>query len=409
MKPDTFIKLQVSITAKVTLFLQFLVLFLLPFGRLSELPVLILAVMGLAVVIQHKDQLLQSQTIKTYSICFLLYFILMAAASVDSFWIDKSWLVTMGAWRFYFAGLAVLWHWPKGNQQFHQGMMVAVTLLLLFWVLDALYQYGVGHDVFGIESYQGRLSGVFGMNVKLGPVLALLLPFALVCLKAQPVWMRWSAVVLILLVIVLSGTRSAWLMAGFIMLIYGWMQGKGKRMMWFLKSLILLLVASVVLWHVSDDFQQRVNRSAAVFQGDTAGIDYALADRLPIWHAAWEMFKSHPVNGVGPRAFRKAYPEYAASDDVWLAQNTQGLHAHHWVLELMAETGLLGMLLFSVLAYNLIHMVVLQRNDALLWAPVVALLAAFLPVVSLYSIFSSFWSLCLWWVLMMLFVVVRDD
>lgn len=409
MKSDAIVKHRVTTTAKVMLLLYFLVLLLLPFGRLSELPVLILAVMGLVVVIQHKDQLLQSKTIKTYSLCFLLYFLLMGAASVDSFWPDKSWLVTMGAWRFYFAGLAVLWHWPTTNQQVHQGMMVAVTLLLLFWVLDALYQYGVGHDVFGIESYQGRLSGVFGMNVKLGPVLALLLPFALFCLKAQPVWMRCSAVVLILLVIVLSGTRSAWLMAGFVMLIYGWMQGKGKRLLWFLRSLLLLLVAAVLLWQFSPEFQQRVNRSAAVFQGDTAGIDYALADRLPIWHAAWEMFKSHPVNGVGPRAFRKAYPEYAASDDIWMAQNTQGLHAHHWILELMAETGMLGVLLFSILAYHLFQMMVLQRNNTLLWAPVVAILAAFLPVVSLYSIFSSFWSLCLWWVLMMLFVAVRNE
>ena len=175
------------------------------------------------------------------------------------------------------------------------------------------------------------------------------------------------------------------------------------------KSMALVLVAAFVSWQTSTDFQQRITRSAAVFQGDSAGLDFALADRLPIWHTAWEMFKAHPVNGVGPRAFRKAYPDYAATDDVWMENNTRGLHAHHWVLELMSETGLLGLLLFAALAIILIKMVKKHKKNDQLWAPAVALAAAFLPVVSLYSLFSSFWSLCLWWVLMMLFVVVSDD
>ena len=37
----------------------------------------------------------------------------------------------------------------------------------------------------------------------------------------------------------------------------------------------------------------------------------------------------------------------------------------------------------------------------------VALLAAMLPVVSLYSLFSSFWSICLWWLVVLLLLGVK--
>ncbi len=169
------------------------------------------------------------------------------------------------------------------------------------------------------------------------------------------------------------------------------------------------LLAGVTLWHASDDFQNRVERSVAMFQGDTSGIDFALADRLPIWRAAINMFQAHPVNGVGPRAFRKAYAEHAVDGDVWVAQNTSGLHAHHWFLELLSESGLVGLLLFSIIGFKLLGMMWRHRHHGHCWSASVALMAAFLPVVSLYSLFSSFWSLCLWWVLMVFFVVVNNE
>ncbi|WP_154224600.1 O-antigen ligase family protein [Marinicella rhabdoformis] len=394
---------------KTVCFLLFLVPVLLPFGRLYELPVLLLSVFGLIHAIKGRHELSSNHTVKLFSSVYALYFLLMFVASIDSYWPDKSWLVTWGSLRFYFAGLAVLLFCSESKYKIHSTLLMSITVLMTFWSVDALVQYLLGHDLFGIQSYPGRLSGVFGMNVKLGPVLALFLPFALMYLKQKSPWLRWLVVAVLLLVIVLSGTRSAWLMAAFVMLAFWWTQVKGRRLVLMVKSMLFLMVATLLLWKVSPDFKQRLERSAAVFQGDSAGLDFALADRLPIWQTAWEMIKAHPLNGVGPRAFRKAYPDYAASNDVWLAQNTQGLHAHHWLLEVMAETGVFGLLLFSAMAFILIQIMIKHKSNQCLWAPAVALVAAFLPVVSLYSIFSSFWSMCLWWVLVLFFVAVKDD
>ncbi len=379
---------------------------LLPFGRLAELPVLGLSIIGVYVLIHYRDLMFGSKTVRTFSICFGLYFLMLVVASLDSYWANKSWLITLSSLRFYFAGLALLFYLK--DEHVHK-LQRWLLILVTFWTLDALIQYVLGYDLFGITSYPGRLSGVFGMNVKLGPILALLLPFVLMALRESRSIIRWLIVALLVLVIVLSGTRSAWLMMIFVLVTYWWFHVKGRRWLLLIKTMLLSLVACGFLWQFSDDFQTRVSRSMAVFQGDVSGLDFALADRLPIWKTAINMFKAHPINGVGPRAFRKAYTEYATEEDVWIIQNKQGLHAHHWFLELLAETGLVGLLIFGMLSYKLLTMIWLHKNKVNCWSPTVSLMAAFLPVVSLYSLFSSFWSLSLWWVLMMLFLVVKDE
>src|SRR5690606_27906019 len=148
--------------------------------------------------------------------------------------------------------------------------------------------------------------------------------------------------VAMLVAILLSGTRSAWLMMIFIGFLFAWQFLPKSRWQTLLKAGLLVLVMGWVIAMLVPDFQQRIDRRAPILTDQDNALDYALADRLPIWHSGWEMYKKHPINGVGARAFRKAYPHFAEDNDPWLAQDGVSLQAHHWVLELMAETGTLG-------------------------------------------------------------------
>lgn len=380
---------------------------LLPFGRLSEIPLLILAVWGLFQLITRFPVMVTSNWFKPYSLVFALFFLLSVLSSIDSYWPEKSWLVSLGLLRFYLLGIVILSH--QHASQIAQKSTQWLVLILLIWVFDALLQALIGTNLLGMASYPGRLTGVFADNVKLGPVLALFLPLILIRSHNYPQWWRWLAVALVLAVILLSGTRSAWLMAVFVLLMFWWHHVKGRRFLLLSKVLAVAVVGMAILYATSNDFQQRIDRSAQIFKGDLTAIDFALADRLPIWKTALNMYQAHPINGVGARAFRKAYEDYAEADDVWVAQQGSGLHAHHWVLELLAETGTIGVMLFMVMLLLLVRHVqtVFQKN--VVWPYTVALMAALLPVVSLYSLFSSFWSMCLWWLLIMLFSGVNND
>ncbi len=405
MMDKSTIKLTTKDYLLVILFVA--IIALLPFGRLSEMPLLMLAVWGLVRLMTDFASIRQSNWFKPFSLTFALFFLLSAFSSVDSYWPEKSWLVSLGSLRFYFLGLVLLSHQHAGLLM--QSIIRWLTILLLIWVVDALIQAVFGTNLLGLSSYPGRLTGIFADNVKLGPVLALFLPVILVQSHQFKQGWRWLTVALVLTVILLSGTRSAWLMAAFVLLMFWWHHVKGRRLLLLAKVSAMALIGMSALYFISDDFEQRINRSAQIFQGDLSAIDFALADRLPIWQTALNMYQAHPVNGVGARAFRMAYEDFAEVDDVWVAGQGSGLHAHHWILELLAETGTIGLLLFIALLIVVVKQVknLFQKNT--IWPFAVALMAALLPVVSLYSLFSSFWSICLWWLLIMVFVGAENE
>jgi hypothetical protein len=70
--------------------------------------------------------------------------------------------------------------------------------------------------------------------------------------------------------------------------------------------------------------------------------------RFDLWRAALLMFVDYPVLGVGPDSFRWQYGAYAGVS----AWNT-GIHANNLYIEWLADTGLVGLLLFLWFSWRL--------------------------------------------------------
>ncbi len=381
-------------SSKAVIGLFVLVIFLLPFSRYTELPLLILSLSGIYGLVKHSAKLAQMPQFKILSIVFASYFLIVMISALDSYWQEKTFTVALASLRFYLAGITLLLYVEKKDIPW---LFKLVSWLTLFWTIDALIQYIVGFDLIGRASYEGRLNGIFGEHhVKLGPLLALALPVVMIAMRNLPSFMRWISVLLMIVVIILSGTRSAWIMMLFTLVAYWLHHVKQRRWQLLFKTSIIASVLVSVLWLFSTDFQQRINRSLAIFSTSESAIDFALADRLSIWETSISMIKEHPINGIGARAFRVAYPDYAEVDDVWQAKGGVAMHAHHWVLEVLAETGIVGLIIVFFAIYKLFYFIKNNYHKHYSWAFMIALISAFLPITSTYSIFSSFWSICIW-------------
>ena len=71
----------------------------------------------------------------------------------------------------------------------------------------------------------------------------------------------------------------------------------------------------------------------------------ALSGRSRIWGAALCMVHNHPFNGVGARGFREAFPQCDPhSGQVAAWGEGPALHAHQIVLEILSETGAIGIM-----------------------------------------------------------------
>lgn len=250
---------------------------------------------------------------------------------------------------------------PHGRRTIFGGLAVIVAIwtvdaLLqaltgaspLFSALDAIKHRISGHgmctptEVAGVD----RLSGVLGpCNLKLGQVLASLSPFALYAGGRRYGMAGWLiAAAGVGLAVVLAGSRASWITYALVLVLSGWRLLGWKRLLGVF-AFGAIAVATIAV--VSPQVRERIVRTTLVRSADAEGVDSALSGRARIWGAAACMARENPINGVGARGFREAFP---ACDPDPGKQAAWGygpaLHAHQVVLEVLSETGLFGLLMW---------------------------------------------------------------
>lgn len=253
---------------------------------------------------------------------------------------------------------------PRGRQVTFGGLGIIISI----WTLDALAQavFGTSPLFWGIDQVKvmisghgmclasevaqvDRLSGVLGpCNLKLGLVVASLSPFVLYLAgrlfgKTSLGNIGWvAAAIAVGTVVLMGGSRASWLTYSLVLLFSGWrVLGWKKLAGLFVFGALAMGALTVTVPQV----RERIVRTTYALTASNDGMDTALSGRTRIWGAALCMVRNHPVNGVGARGFREAFPacdpdrgEVAAWGD------GPALHAHQIVLEVLSETGILGLL-----------------------------------------------------------------
>jgi O-antigen ligase len=378
---------------------------LIPFARLSEAGLLLLV--GLALWWRPKVEL------RALWIAFSCVMVPLLLALPDALALRDSVESTLGYLRFGALAAALLLLLDHARLQRAETIIAAV---LAAWTLDALIQALTGQNLLGYSISQDRINGVFGDgNLKLGATLAVLGPIALE-VSARRSLRAWALCALLLsVVILLAGTRAAWLMWACVLALYAWWLLPGTRRQRLLRCLAIGAVGVVVVsisYGLSPRFAERIDRTAMAFQGDRAALDEALAYRLPIWDTALNVTEAHPINGIGARGFRHAYPSYAAAGDRFVdAANVEGAaHPHQLLLEFAAETGVIGITGLFALIFWLTRMWLQAPPDARLRARPygAALVAMLFPLNTHYAWFSSFWGMLVWLIIGLYFVALNN-
>jgi O-antigen ligase len=266
----------------------------------------------------------------------------------------------------------------------------------LFWSLDTLKQLAGGDALCPADQIQAgnRLGGVFGLcNPKLGLVLASLSPFALALAGER--WGRngWMlAALLVGLVVLLAGSRAAWLSYGLVLVVSGMGRLGGRRLLLFG---LVLLGGACALYALSAPLRERVADTVQVVRADDGGLDAALSGRGRIWRAAACMVLEHPLNGVGVRGFRQAWPgcdPQPAQAPAW--GSGEAYHAHQLLLEILSETGVLGLLCWLAgagLAFRAWYRATPAQRQAA-QAPMLALGVTVFPLNTHLAFYSTFWG-----------------
>ena len=127
--------------------------------------------------------------------------------------------------------------------------------------------------------------------------------------------------------LIFNSTRGAWLAVVLVTLIYYIL--KCNKLAVF--SLIVLIAVGASL----SCYQPFVKRLASItdthYQSNT--------ERILIWHSAFNMFKDHPITGVGLGQYKDNYQHKYISPK---AKEPQLSHAHNNFMQMLAENGIIG-------------------------------------------------------------------
>jgi O-antigen ligase len=384
-----------------------LVIALLPFGRSSELGTALCLLGTVLLFVRHPDALQGHAGARLLLVLLACYVGAALLSAVDAVAPGKSWGTTAGLLRYVPLGLYACFAIHREGRL--RALYFAVAVVVAVWVVDAWLQALTGWSLGGHAEAE-RISGIFGADdLKLGPTLAVLAPFALWAARERWGRLGLASIFLVLLgPVLLAGSRAGWLCYGLAGLAFAWREAGTARRLALCCGLGLVLVAlaGALAWRTSGRFHDRMERTLAVVGGGEQGLDEALTGRPTIWRASVRMIADHPWNGVGVRGFRYAYPDYAPANDHFLVAEACGVgegacHAHQLVLEVLSETGTIGLLLWlagAVLAARAWRRVG-RAARARAFPVTVALGVMLFPLNTHLAFYSAWWGLLFAWLL----------
>jgi O-antigen ligase len=221
------------------------------------------------------------------------------------------------------------------------------------WILD--YEYFRAFGSFGQPNPFGAFMGMI-LPLSLGLSLAALWAAAAQKRLLSPasglLLLCGAATGILLLGLLASWSRGAWLgfLAAGAVVVWAFPQPRwlghgaviagalGLGVLWNLGLLPASLTARLT------DFRQDFSGFRDVRGVAIDDANFAVIERLAHWQAALEMAKSSPYLGQGFGNYEIVYPGYALID--W--PNPLG-HAHNYYLNLLAETGLLGLVTYLLM------------------------------------------------------------
>ena len=377
---------------------------LLPFRRLAEIPLSLFALTLFYLLGKAEYRARIRALLPLVLILFLCFWLPMLFSSFDSFLPEKSWSSSIAAIRYLMAALSIgaLLYTPSLRWL----VLRWTSYLLIFWAVDGFVQLAFGVDLLGIPMHPDRLNALFGEKYQFyGPTLAMLSPLVFEYSRRRwPAWAWGTCFALILGAVMISGMRSAWMAIGMVVFAYYvLMLRKDNRELRGASIAIPLLSLLVIMmsYFLSPTVQDRVQRTLVMTEDIESAVDYASSWRLPIFRASIEMYKAHPVNGVGVRAFPVSYPNFAPADAYHVVRHEDGTgatHAHNIIMVVMADTGtigLLGMIFGFVWAWRCWRsMTAPNRQEAFPY--VVALVLVLFPLNSHFAIYGTYTSSLVW-------------
>lgn len=300
-------------------------------------------------------------------------------------------------------------YWVFNNAENRQCFLIGLLLTMFFIIADTFWQYIFDVDWFGIERFsETRLTGPFRSPIP-GTMLLRLWFIALFAALLIPVFKQSVIRQLTFMIVVmgigfvftfLTGERMALILfsAGcavvFIAMLLAYKQYKQKLLL----MLALLVITLITTLFLSPEMYER----SIVSIGSKLSA-FAQSDYGSVFNAAWQVWQDNWWLGSGLHT----YQTVCEQQQLLISSGLMCTHPHNLYLQLGAETGVVGLLLFLFMLYLLYKKVLgplLAQRDWIQAALSFSVLTvSFWPLTGGISVLSNWVAALVWlgiaWVL----------
>ncbi|HEY4732724.1 MAG TPA: O-antigen ligase family protein [Gammaproteobacteria bacterium] len=390
--------------------LLLLIFFSFTFGELYRQMITLMALVGIYQIIRDPKQLITQPAIKMLLVLFLCLWLPILASLIGTGYPVSSGMTALRYLMYLLAGVAMIRLLARTDML--NRLAIGVMLIMLCWSLDGLLQFFAGQNILGYPYLGYRVTGVFHPSPRIGIVLAILAPVYFEAIRHLSLRNRWAWLLLLPLiaVILLAGSRSSWILLAAALAGYGaYYVAIAAEFRWvrlLLRGAAVMGLAVFIVMQVGW-LEERVRGALNIVSSNYDEANLASSNRLPLWNTALNMASQNWLNGVGVRAFHYAYNDYAGQGDPF--RDLDPGHPHLLVLEIAAETGLIGitgyLLFLGYLIKKIISLKRSARSHAIPWG--VAVIVAAFPLSAGIPFYAHFLS-GLTWLPLIVFLSMYD-
>jgi O-antigen ligase len=275
--------------------------------------------------------------------------------------------------------------------------------LLFFVVFDTYFQFFSGKDIFGFAYDQEyfRLSGPFADEYIVGFYIAFLSVFTLSIFKnlsnthyRKILYYLFS--IFLIFTVLFTGERTSFLIIFFSFLILNMVNFNLKKVLFFL---LPVLVIFFFLFQTNDLFKSRYNEMYKFI----LNIEKSSYGR--IYSSSLELWKKNKITGVGLKNYRHECKKLIDPDPKNIFPYCSS-HPHNYVIELLVETGVIGLFLFLSFIFSIFKVVFISKiydplitKNYLSLGSLILFLSFVWPLKTSGSIISTFNASIFWFVL----------
>ena len=280
-------------------------------------------------------------------------------------------------------------------------VLIFWSIIISFISLDIYAQYFFGYDFFGYKAIHiPRYSGPFGSELVAGAYLSRLIP--LICPLLLIYFFDFKFIHKILICgltlalffsVMLTGERAGFLFVLAFIFLYSFFIFRNKISI-LIKLLISVILITGILANVPE-VKKRYSDFYNIIQ------NFSESSYGKLYSSAFQLWKLNKITGVGFKNFR-VNCDIEVTD---FSNNTHPLcstHPHNFYLEILSETGLIGLTIYSIFLFYLFTQIFqkfkLNKNYLSFFqiSPILCMALLIWPILSAGSFYTS-WNGSFFW------------